>query len=214
MGYLRLLHRWAQVHNLTAIDDPSAMLVQHVFDSLAIVPLAQRWRPEGGVMLDVGSGAGLPGVVVAIAAPRWTVACIDRVDKKVGFVRQVALELGLANLHAMHGRVESLGATGLGSAARDWRQLAPQGADLVVSRAFASLSDFVSLSRRSLGLGGAWLAMKGRPPDQELDVLRAARLGGEALEVFHVEPLHVPELQAERCAVWIRPLAEAAERAA
>jgi 16S rRNA (guanine527-N7)-methyltransferase len=204
--YVGLLERWGRVHNLSAIEAPESVLVQHLADSLSIVPLVQRWRAVGGSLVDVGSGAGLPGVVLAVALPTWRVACVDSVGKKTAFVQQVATELRLPNLHAFHARVEDLRAApdrpGSTEPQRRFAALMPEGADLVVSRAFATLDDFVRRTSRLLGPDGAWLAMKGRHPDAEL-----AEIGkpDSIADVFHVEPLQVPGLAAVRCAVWMRP---------
>jgi 16S rRNA (guanine527-N7)-methyltransferase len=186
--YLDLLARWNRVYNLTALRDPARMRSHHLADSLSIVPPLERHaqgRPL--TILDVGSGGGLPGVVLAIAHPDWTVTCVDAVAKKAGFVQQVALELGLPNLRAAHSRVE---------------QMAPAGAAVIVSRAFASLPDFCAWTRKHLAPGGVWLAMKGKMPTDEIAALPAE------VAVFHVEPLDVPGLDAERCAIWLRPAAQ------
>ena len=183
LAYLALLQRWNATHNLTAIRDPAAMLTQHLADCLAVIPPLRRHLPQGR-LLDVGSGGGLPGVVVAVMQPGIDVTCVDAVGKKAAFVRQVAGVLGLRNLHAAHARVEDL-------------REAPF--DVITSRAFASLADFVALTRRHLGADGVWLAMKGREPADEIAALPAD------VEVFHVEPLQVPGLDAQRCLVWMRP---------
>jgi 16S rRNA (guanine527-N7)-methyltransferase len=186
LAYLALLQRWNKVYNLTAVRDPDEMLTKHLFDCLAVVPALHRHAAGKALkVLDVGSGGGLPGVVLAIVEPGWQVSCIDAVAKKASFVRQVAGELALPNLQAFHGRVETL---------------KPQpGFDLIVSRAFASLADFVSWTHLALAPTGAWVAMKGRAPDDEVAELPASAT------VFHVEPLHVPELKAQRCLVWLKP---------
>lgn len=186
LAYLDLIHKWNRVYNLTAIRDPRDMLTQHLLDSLALIPALRRLRPAGNVsLLDVGSGAGLPGVVVAIALPQARVTCVDTVAKKATFIRQVAAELRLSGLTGLHARVEDL---------------PPVQADVVTSRAFASLIDFVHLTRQHLAPGGIWLAMKGKVPTEEM-----VALAGE-VEVFHVEQLSVPGLAADRCLVWMRPL--------
>lgn len=188
-SYVELLWRWNATYNLTAVRDREAMRDQHLADCLALVPVLLR-RGAAGRLLDVGSGGGLPGVVLATMLPALDVTCVDAVGKKAAFVRQAAGALGLRNLHAEHARVEKLSAPPF---------------DLVVSRAFASLRDFAALTRRHLAPGGAWLAMKGKRPDAEL-----AELPGE-VEVFHVEPVAVPGLAAERCLVWMRPAPPAAK---
>jgi 16S rRNA (guanine527-N7)-methyltransferase len=199
MGYLALLQRWNQVYNLTAVRNPDEMLVQHLLDCLAVWPPLQRQLaamavagPSGAAdpaaaelqVLDVGSGGGLPGVVLAILAPAWTITCVDAVAKKATFIKQVATELKLNRLRGVHTRVEAL------------RQ--PGGFHLITSRAFASLADFVQLTRPLLAPAGVWMAMKGKDPADE----RAALPAG--VEVFHVEQLQVPGLDAERCLVWMR----------
>jgi 16S rRNA (guanine527-N7)-methyltransferase len=184
LQYLDLLQRWNATYNLTAVRDRSAMLAQHLADCLAVVQPLSRVLPKGRV-LDVGSGGGLPGVVLAIMRPRLEVTCVDTVGKKAAFVRQVAGALGLNNLHAAHARVETL---------------ARSKFDLITSRAFASLLDFTKLTQPLLSEGGVWMAMKGKSPDDEMAQLPAA------VSVFHVEHLNVPTLDAERCLVWMRPV--------
>jgi len=185
LAYLDLLSRWNRRYNLSAARDPQQMLHLHLLDCLTVLPALDRRLPGAGVrLLDVGSGGGLPGVVLALMRPGWQVCCVDAVAKKAAFIRQVAGELALKNLRAEHARVESL---------------ALPAFDLVVSRAFASLADFCTLTRRHLAPGGCWLAMKGRTPDEEI-----AALPGD-VEVFHVEQLRVPGLDAHRCLVWMRP---------
>lgn len=182
-GFMDLLARWNGVYNLSSVRDPAAMRTQHLADCLAVIPALVRHGMQGRV-LDVGSGGGLPGVVIAIMLPGCDVTCVDTVGKKAAFVRQVAGELALPNLQALHARVEA----------------SPGPAfDVITSRAFASLPDFVSLTRPLLAAGGVWMAMKGRHPGDELAILPAD------VEVFHVESLLVPGLAAERCLVWMRP---------
>lgn len=186
LAFVDLLRRWNGTYNLTAIRDPDEMLVQHLFDCLAVVaPLNRVLTQRPARLLDVGSGGGLPGVVLAILVPDLDVTCVDTVGKKAAFVRQVGAELALRNLHAEHGRVEAL-------------RCAPF--NVISSRAFASLADFTRLTRPHLaGADSVWMAMKGKRPDDEI-----AALPGD-IDVFHVEPLSVPELGAERCLVWMKP---------
>lgn len=185
LAYLDLLIRWNATYNLTAIHKASDMLVQHLADCLAIVPPLRRelGEPLQSRFLDVGSGAGLPGIVLAIVAPQAAVLCLDKVGKKTAFVRHVAAELALRNVQAEHARVEALRAGPF---------------EVILSRAFSSLADFVKLTSPHLTPAGLWLAMKGKRPDDELSAVPASA------EVFHVEPLRVPGLDAQRCLIWIR----------
>ena len=184
IAYLAMLGRWNSTYNLTAVRDPAQMLTQHLADCLAIIqPLRRRCGDATCRVLDVGSGGGLPGVVIAALNPQFDVTCVDAVGKKAAFVRQVAGELRLPNLHAEHARVEQL-------------KLPPF--HVVTSRAFASLADFTQLTRAHLAAGGTWMAMKGKHPAEEIDSLPAD------VEVFHVEQISVPGLDAARCLVWMR----------
>jgi 16S rRNA (guanine527-N7)-methyltransferase len=186
VAYVDLLARWNATYNLTAVREREAVWAQHIADCLAVLPALDRHLAGGGTwrVLDVGSGGGLPGVVLALMRPALDVTCVDAVGKKAAFVRQVAGALALPNLHAVHGRVEALRAPPF---------------ELVTSRAFASLADFVRLTRPLLAPGGSWLAMKGKLPADEIAALPAD------VTVFHVEPIGVPGLDAERCLVWIKP---------
>lgn len=184
IGYLALLERWNATYNLTAVRDPAQMATQHLADCLAVVkPLSRQMGDSPFRLLDVGSGGGLPGVVLAILHPWIDVTCVDAVGKKAAFVQQVAAEVRLRNLHARHARVEGL-------------QEAPFS--VVTSRAFASLADFAALTRRHLATGGVWMAMKGKLPSSEIDAVPPD------IDVFHVEPLRVPGLDSERHLVWMR----------
>lgn len=222
LAFRDLLLRWNRVHNLTALRAPGEALTHHLLDSLAALPpllrhlAGQAWDDDGADeradegaeeaakmggqarnpntgardghpptphVIDVGSGGGLPGLVWALAAPQITIVCVDSVAKKVAFIRQAAAELGLPRLTAVHTRVE---------------QWAGAPARVVTSRAFASLADFVRWTEPVLAPGGVWLAMKGRVPHDEIAALPVD------VEVFHVEPLQVPGLAAERCIVWMR----------
>ena len=208
LAYMDLIAKWNKVYNLTAVCDAQEMLTHHLLDSLAVVaPLRRelaKWVSPQGVLaesaaptimpvpaeagspryrlLDVGAGAGLPGVVIAITCPDVLVTCVDTVAKKAAFVQQVAVSLRLPNLRGLHARVETLGGP----------------FDVVCSRAFASLPDFTTWSAAALAPHGVWLAMKGKRPDAEIHALPPS------VNVFHVEPLAVPGLDAERCIVWMR----------
>lgn len=194
LNYLALIQKWNKVYNLTAVRDPVEMLTHHLLDSLALIkPLQQHLltlRTEGRLddqpvrLLDVGAGAGLPGVVVAICCPDVLVDCVDAVAKKVAFIQQVAVTLKLGNLRGIHARVESL----------------TQCYPVITSRAFASLTDFTNWSACALAEHGVWLAMKAKHPADELAALPAN------VQVFHVEQLMVPGLYAKRCLVWMRRL--------
>lgn len=216
-AYLDLISKWTRVYNLTAVRDPAEMVTHHLLDCLtAMAPLAGQFEQarrlkmtrsvlvpdpgqnpdphqkltataEQGIrLLDVGSGAGLPGVVIAICFPDVSVTCVDTVAKKAAFIKQVSLTLKLPNLTGLHARVEALCAP------------ASQPFDVISSRAFASLVDFTQWSAGALAPSGVWMAMKGKHPQDELAALPAT------VEVFHVEQLKVPGLDAERCIVWMR----------
>lgn len=193
MDFLDLLQKWNKVYNLTSVRDPQEMVSLHMLDSLAAVPALQRHVASLGKavgertrQLDVGSGGGLPGVVFAICCPEVDIDCVDTVAKKAAFLQQAAVSLKLPNLKGIHARVETL-----------------KGPYEVVScRAFASLIDFTTWSRRAIADNGIWFAMKGKHPHDEIDAL------GKGVQVFHVEPLQVPGLDAERCIVWAKPVAD------
>ena len=189
LSYMTLIQKWNKVYNLTALRQVQEILTHHLLDSLsAVSPLLghiakTKGDANAGIeLLDVGSGGGLPGVVIAICCPNIRVTCVDTVSKKAAFVQQVAASLRLSNLRGVHARVESL--TG------------PY--DVVCSRAFASLPDFVSWSAAALSDGGVWMAMKGKLPEAEMAALPSFA------EVFHVEQLQVPGLEADRCMVWMK----------
>jgi len=208
--FLFQLERWNKTYNLTAIRDIEAMRVQHLVDSLAVVPalvqvldgsprdraadhadagagtsLAEARDQDCIRLMDVGSGAGLPGVVLAIVRSDWMVTCVDAVEKKTAFVRHVASLLKLPNLDVRHARVE---------------RLAPQECDAVISRAFASLDEFAELAGRHVKHDGMLVAMKGKYPHEEIDALHAHT----AWKVLRTERLVVPGLDAERCVVFMQ----------
>jgi 16S rRNA (guanine527-N7)-methyltransferase len=208
LAYMDLIGKWTKVYNLTAVRDANEMLTHHLLDSLAVIAPLRRELAKlnlpaadlaadcaGGeglaavkhgqnkfTLLDVGAGAGLPGIVIAIVCPKVSVTCVDAVAKKAAFIQQVAATFKLPNLWGLHARVESL----------------THPYDVVCSRAFASLLDFTTWSEPALAKHGVWMAMKGKHPEQELAVLP------ESVKVFHVEQIQVPGLDAERCIVWMR----------
>ena len=195
LDFIALLQKWNKVYNLTSVREPAEMMTHHLLDSLAAVaPLRRHLATlvQGDIspcqsaslrLLDVGSGGGLPGVVFAICCPQLDVSCVDTVAKKAAFIQQAVVALKLRNLHGIHARVESLAGP----------------FDVVSCRAFAALADFTAWSRAALGFNAVWLAMKGKHPADEIASLPAE------VQVFHVEPLTVPGLDAERCIVWLRP---------
>lgn len=172
IDYLGLMAKWNQTYNLTAIHEPERMLSHHLLDSLAILP-----QVGAGPLLDVGSGAGLPGIPLAIARPGLQVTLLDASQKKCGFMQQAAIELKLANIEVVHARVEQ------------HRRLG--GYPQIVSRAFSDLNEFVQITRHLLAPGGEWLAMKGLYPDEEIAHLKGARVKRDVR-------LQVPQLQADR----------------
>lgn len=176
LAYLELMAKWNRVYNLTALRNPGEWVTHHLLDSLALLPHAQGPR-----VVDVGSGAGLPGLVLAMVRPGWQVVSVEAVDKKAAFQRQAAAELALTNVRIEGRRVEDVALEG--------------GADTVVSRAFSSLADFVNLTRHLLKPGGQWAAMKGKLPEAEIAALPAD------VRVREIVELKVPGLKAERCIV-------------
>jgi len=195
--------KWNKTYNLTALRTPEQIQVHHVLDSLSVLrPIQSFWAdraPDAGnaentvqvpiKLVDVGSGAGLPGVVLAVMQPDWQVFCVDAVEKKTAFVRHLRGVLDLPNLHVVHGRIEKLPA---------------YDADLVVSRAFSSLPDFVRLAGRHAAAHGCLLAMKGAVPQDEIRALAQTQTQMQnGWQATHVQALHVPHLEARRCLVWI-----------
>jgi 16S rRNA (guanine527-N7)-methyltransferase len=171
LDYLALLQRWNTAYNLTAVRDPAQMVTRHLLDSLAIAPFVQ-----GDTLADLGSGAGLPGIPLAIAAPQRLVTLVDANGKKARFLREAARTLDLANVRVAQQRVEDVAGR----------------FDCITARAFASLADMLAWGGRLLAGNGRWLAMKGRYPDDEL----AALPPDFRLRAAH--RLRVPGLDAER----------------
>jgi 16S rRNA (guanine527-N7)-methyltransferase len=181
LDYLALMAKWNAVYNLTSLRDPMQMVTHHLLDSLAAVPAFQG----AANVLDVGSGGGLPGIVLAIVRSDMKVSMIDTVHKKTAFLTQVKAELGLSNVTVYTARVEQL-------------QVEEGGKfDVITSRAFADLSDFVNWSSHLLAEGGRYIALKGVAPEEEQQRVPAA------WKVTRVEPLQVPRLGAERHLVHI-----------
>ncbi len=179
LAYLRLLHKWNKVYNLTAIRELQKMVVHHLLDSLAVLPYV-----EGRRLVDVGSGAGLPGIPLAIAQPELQVTVLDSNHKKASFLQQVCLELKLDNVAVVCARVEA------------WHP--PQPFDVVISRAFTDLAEFARLTGHLLAPDGALLAMKGLYPYEELAQLP------DTMTVQRVIPLSVPGLRAQRHLVVVK----------
>ena len=176
LDYLALLQRWNKVHNLTAVREPEEMVTLHLLDSLSVMPYVQ-----GNRLLDVGSGAGLPGIPLAICRPQLQVTVLDSSHKKASFMRQVKAELGLPNLQVVCSRVEAF--------------RPDQPFDTVISRAFSDLAEFMQLTRHLGKPDAQWLAMKGVYPFEELAQIKS--------EPSRVVPLQVPGLEAQRHLVFL-----------
>lgn len=189
IAYLLLINKWNAVHNLTAVRDPQEMVTLHLLDSLSVLPHIQKAdMSEAKYLLDVGSGAGLPSIPLAICMPELQVTAIDSIQKKASFMRQAKGELGLSNFHVEAGRVEEL--------KKD------HAFDVIISRAFSEVSLFIKLTKHLLAADGQWLAMKGVEPVAELGALKALNLD---IQVTKILPLHVAGLQAERHLVFLHP---------
>lgn len=198
LAYLSLLLKWNKTYSLTAITEPERMVSHHLLDSLAaLAPVARRLenplppagegdsqRPSGARLLDVGSGGGQPGIPFAIVRPDWRITLLDSNQKKTTFLRQACIELGLTQVDVVCDRVENVAVEG--------------GYDLITSRAFAELKDFVQLTHQLLAPQGGWAALKGVHPFEEIGAVPAA-----LAKVGEVEHLDVPGLGAERCIVWM-----------
>ena len=181
--FIRLLEKWNRVTNLTAVRDPLQMVTRHILDSLAVAPFLTR-----GSLLDVGSGAGLPGVPIAIARPGLDVTLLDANAKKLRFVRQAAAELGLNNVQVVQARMQEY---------QPGRSF-----DMVISRAVASLDELYQQTVHLLRPGGRMLFMKGAVPEQEIGALQDGRAG------LHIERLNIPGLAAERHLLWLETTGE------
>ena len=177
IAYLELLVKWNRSYNLTAIRDPLAMVSHHLLDSLVVLPHLPL-PPAGARLADVASGAGLPGIPLAVARPQWHVVLIESNQKKAAFLRQAAIELALANVEVHQGRVEA------------WHP--EERFALVISRAFAELAAFIAACRHLLIPGGSFAAMKGKKPDAEIQQLPAE------VRCCNVVRLRTPFLDAER----------------
>ena len=184
IAYLLLIDKWNKVHNLTAIRDPLAMVTLHLLDSLSVLPHVQALAPK--YLLDVGAGAGLPSIPLAICLPDLQVTAIDSVLKKTSFMRQVKGELALTNFQVEYGRVEAL--------------KAKQLFDVIISRAFSEIALFLKLTKHLLAEGGQWLAMKGVVPEHEFENQDFKNM---AIKPSRIEVLKVAGLDAERHLVYL-----------
>lgn len=180
LAYVEMLKKWNKTYNLTALRDPAQMVSHHLLDSLTLLP----YLAQAESMIDVGSGGGMPAIPAAICRPDLQITMVDANSKKTTFLRQAAIELGLENVAVSSSRVEELG---------------ERRADIVTSRAFAELADFVRLTRHLLNDNGHWAAMKGVYPADEI-----FRLPPD-IQAYQTDKIHVPTLNAERHIVLLRP---------
>jgi len=185
IAYLLLIDKWNKVHNLTAIRDPIEMVTLHLLDSLSVLLHVQALKARN--LLDVGAGAGLPSIPLAICLPELQVTAIDSVQKKTSFMRQVKGELGLSNFYVESGRVEAL---------KNERKF-----DVIISRAFSEIGLFIKLTKQLLAENGVWLAMKGIVPIQEFESADFKNLN---IKPSKIEVLKVAGLDAERHLVYLR----------
>ena len=180
LKYLALLSKWNRIYNLTAIREPSKLVSHHLLDSLAVLPYL-----DGTSVVDVGSGAGLPGIPLAVARPEWHIVLLDSSHKKTAFLRQAVLELNLEDAQVVTERAER------------WRPV--ERFDVAISRAFSDLPGFVNAAKHLCHSGGVMAAMKGVHPDEEL-----AQLGPD-VRVQKVLALSIPGLSATRHLVLLQP---------
>lgn len=183
IDYVALIYKWNQVHNLTAVREPLDMITLHLLDSLSVLPYIECKR-----LLDVGAGAGLPSIPLAICLPELQVTAIDAVLKKVSFMRQVKAQLGLANFTVIHGRIEDQEVLGKDIGEKF---------DVITSRAFSEIGLFIKLTRHLLADDGVWLAMKGAIPQHEFEK--------SGIQPSDIKVLKVAGLDAERHLVVIHP---------
>ncbi|MEI8362682.1 MAG: 16S rRNA (guanine(527)-N(7))-methyltransferase RsmG [Betaproteobacteria bacterium] len=186
IAYLLLIDKWNKVHNLTAVRDPLEMVTLHLLDSLSVLKHVQALAPKN--LLDVGAGAGLPSIPLAICLPELQVTAIDSVQKKTSFMRQVKGELALSNFQVEYGRVEVL--------------KVKQPFDVIISRAFSEIALFLKLTKHVLADGGHWLAMKGVVPEHEFENQDFKKMG---IIPSKIEVLKVAGLEAERHLVFLQP---------
>ena len=183
LEYVALLKKWNSTYNLTALRDEHTMISHHVLDSLTLLPYIQHAQ----TLMDVGSGGGMPGIPTAICRPDLQITLLDANTKKTSFLQQAVIELGLHNVSVASGRVEAMH---------------DKKVDVVTSRAFAELAEFISLTKHLLNENGYWAAMKGVYPYEELEHVPAS------VVVEKVDKLTVPMLNAERHMVIMRPQAQ------
>ena len=201
IAYLQLMAKWNPVYNLTAIRETDKMVSLHLLDSLAVLPLFEKTLSEHTLsgktpkIMDVGTGGGLPGVVLGIMHPDWHITLIDPVHKKTAFLTQVKAQLNLSHVHIVTGKVEDL-------------TTAERAFDIITSRAFASLVDFVQLSQNALAPNGCWLAMKGLAPEDEMQAFK--QTFAQQYTITRITPVHVAQLNAERHLIQIEPITQKA----
>lgn len=181
LEYVALLKKWNSTYNLTALRNEETMISHHILDSLTLLPYVQNAQ----TLMDVGSGGGMPGIPTAICRPDLQITLLDSNTKKTSFLQQAVIELGLTNVTVASGRVETM---------------FDKKVDVVTSRAFAELADFISLTKHLLNENGYWAAMKGVYPYEELEHLPSD------ISVEKIEKIHVPMLEAERHMVIMRPV--------
>ena len=180
LEYVSLLKKWNSTYNLTALRDENMMISHHILDSLTLLPYVK----DAETLMDVGSGGGMPGIPTAICRPDLQITLLDSNTKKTSFLQQAVIELGLNNVTVASGRVEAMH---------------DKKVNVVTSRAFAELADFIALTKHLLNENGYWAAMKGVYPYEELEHIPTD------VEVVDIAKLDVPQLNAERHMVIMKP---------
>ncbi|AWD32811.1 Ribosomal RNA small subunit methyltransferase G [Candidatus Kinetoplastibacterium sorsogonicusi] len=183
--YVDYILEWNEVYNITSIKTKKKILIYHIIDSLAVIPSLKKIYSKNIKLADIGSGCGVPGMILAIMNNDWNIICIDSVEKKTSFIKYVANCLLIKNIKVIHSRVECI---------------TPLNCDIVISRAFSSIKNFILLSHKHLNQNGTLIAMKGLFPQHEIEDLKSL----QNWNFIGTKNLYVPYLESKRCLIYIK----------